>query len=1182
MDPDQQELDEQLRQLNEAIASFTGSVAGIIKPINDVTASINKSTNVENTNTDVVNQNTGTVDRLAEANKKAADIGAEASRKIVGSLNTLAGAAKTFTQTVLSDQEGFTKYGSTISQVGSASLQLGSSFGALGTVLGLLGFGLSKVAEQAMKQADGLLKGLDQLSDMGGAGDITSKQLYGMAHNMGLTSQNLDVFTKAVGRSRTSMMALGGTASTGIPKLAKMFAVSADQRQAFQRLGVDQEHLMARMSDYVDLQVQSGLMFEKDAVESGAAQKRSLQYAETISIISAVTGRNAEEAKQGMLRAKANYDIQIHQAQLQAELLDPKTSEDRKNEIKKRLAIEDQLINTAEQSKDADFLAAVRSKLATGIYTSTSVMLVRKHVDVDKIIDGQMQRSLESIEAEKGVGEARAQLMDQTVQGYKQNLKEVGVAATRSEDVQKQWGLSPTFNQSMTENYNKTLDDFRKQGDDARAKIGKPDEGKTNKAIDEDPAQVARNKMTQMEIDASQKLDDLTLSMNPLLGGNTGMFTAFAVAVGAVTLSFTAIIAANAFSTGKELLSGGGLRGMLGGLFKKGGGGAAKGAVGLGGRLLSGAGKLGKLGLGGAAVAGLGYGAYELYNNRDKLGFGSDTKEAPKASTSHEKEENTKKGIHQNRQQIENLREIHKQANELKKLRVDSKKIEDTAAAAETYLKAMGAVNSIGEGTGNAVSGVLSSINEHFKTKLPYEQLEEFTKKTINKKKVDNNAEAFISYARAMASFKGYGSMLGSISASISDGIRSHFKAPLPLQEFEAFANIQSNPAQVKKNSISFVYFSDAMSKYKGGAGVLSAVSTIAGAKLNSLFGQDSAVDAFYKFNDPKNKIGPNALNNSEAFLNFSKAMGMLSGGSGGMLSGLANGAAAVAGAAVGSVASLGGAALSALGSAGSWVGSKLSGAFGSFGNWIMDAVAGHEGVRTKPYKDSLGLWTIGVGHLIGDGKSLPPQYNREFSKDEIKAMFQQDYQKHAQAASGIPGFNNQNEKSKGALIDMTFNMGPAWYRKWPNFTRALAAGDNQGAANQLQGSKWAGQVGRRAQEDIAMIRAGAQKAKVGGLFEGPHDGYPMELHGTELVIPLDANSILTKLASTSAESVVKDLHRDTAKATPKPTSTTGTPKKTSGISKEMIHAMSIKFDKVINTIDNTNHVQKKLLKQAL
>jgi hypothetical protein len=39
-------------------------------------------------------------------------------------------------------------------------------------------------------------------------------------------------------------------------------------------------------------------------------------------------------------------------------------------------------------------------------------------------------------------------------------------------------------------------------------------------------------------------------------------------------------------------------------------------------------------------------------------------------------------------------------------------------------------------------------------------------------------------------------------------------------------------------------------------------------------------------------------------------------------------------------------------------------------------------------------------------------------------------------------------------------------------------------------------------------------KAAKGGVFTGPKTGYPMELHGTEIVVPLNQNSVLTKLAN--------------------------------------------------------------------
>jgi len=46
-----------------------------------------------------------------------------------------------------------------------------------------------------------------------------------------------------------------------------------------------------------------------------------------------------------------------------------------------------------------------------------------------------------------------------------------------------------------------------------------------------------------------------------------------------------------------------------------------------------------------------------------------------------------------------------------------------------------------------------------------------------------------------------------------------------------------------------------------------------------------------------------------------------------------------------------------------------------------------HEGVRSKPYRCPAGLWTVGVGHLIGDGKSLPESWNKTFTQEEINGI---------------------------------------------------------------------------------------------------------------------------------------------------------------------------------------------------
>jgi len=142
----------------------------------------------------------------------------------------------------------------------------------------------------------------------------------------------------------------------------------------------------------------------------------------------------------------------------------------------------------------------------------------------------------------------------------------------------------------------------------------------------------------------------------------------------------------------------------------------------------------------------------------------------------------------------------------------------------------------------------------------------------------------------------------------------------------------------------------------------------------------------------------------------------------------------------------------------------------------IMAMIQRHEGFKQRPYKDSLGLWTIGVGHLIGDGKSLPAEWDREFSLEEIQKLFAGDYIKHKMAAMKIPGFDTLNSSGQAALIDITYNMGPTWWHRWPTFTKDMQAHDIAGAAASLEDSKWYTQVGARAREVVGLLKSGAGK----------------------------------------------------------------------------------------------------------
>lgn len=82
-----------------------------------------------------------------------------------------------------------------------------------------------------------------------------------------------------------------------------------------------------------------------------------------------------------------------------------------------------------------------------------------------------------------------------------------------------------------------------------------------------------------------------------------------------------------------------------------------------------------------------------------------------------------------------------------------------------------------------------------------------------------------------------------------------------------------------------------------------------------------------------------------------------------------------------------------------------------------------HEGVRLKPYKDPIGLWTVGVGHLIGDGKSLPIEWFRTFTMDEVDELLKKDLAKFERGVLRLcPNYLTQPRFD--ALVSFAFNVG--------------------------------------------------------------------------------------------------------------------------------------------------------------
>jgi lysozyme len=122
------------------------------------------------------------------------------------------------------------------------------------------------------------------------------------------------------------------------------------------------------------------------------------------------------------------------------------------------------------------------------------------------------------------------------------------------------------------------------------------------------------------------------------------------------------------------------------------------------------------------------------------------------------------------------------------------------------------------------------------------------------------------------------------------------------------------------------------------------------------------------------------------------------------------------------------------------------------------------EGLKLKPYRDSVGKLTIGVGHNLEDAG---------ISEAAAYVILDEDIAVAASEAAKLPVFAGLDPVRQDVLIDMIFNMGLPRLRGFVNMLGALADNNWDEAAKQMLDSRWATQVGSRANELAQMIKSG-------------------------------------------------------------------------------------------------------------
>lgn len=124
-----------------------------------------------------------------------------------------------------------------------------------------------------------------------------------------------------------------------------------------------------------------------------------------------------------------------------------------------------------------------------------------------------------------------------------------------------------------------------------------------------------------------------------------------------------------------------------------------------------------------------------------------------------------------------------------------------------------------------------------------------------------------------------------------------------------------------------------------------------------------------------------------------------------------------------------------------------------------------HEGLRLKPYRDTLGVLTIGVGRNLDD---------RGLTEGEALYLLDSDIDLcERQLVARFPWFAALDAERQRVLLDMVFNLGLTRLLDFKKMLSAVGRGDYAAAAAEMLASRWATQVGARAKRLGLMMSTG-------------------------------------------------------------------------------------------------------------
>jgi len=139
----------------------------------------------------------------------------------------------------------------------------------------------------------------------------------------------------------------------------------------------------------------------------------------------------------------------------------------------------------------------------------------------------------------------------------------------------------------------------------------------------------------------------------------------------------------------------------------------------------------------------------------------------------------------------------------------------------------------------------------------------------------------------------------------------------------------------------------------------------------------------------------------------------------------------------------------------------------------LLDQLRLDEGYKPAPYKDSLGVWTIGYGSTYIGVDRVTATTSWISNQTALSMLMGGAFSACIDAQGIFDNFDELDDVRQEVLVNMAYNLGGIGLARFVKMNAAIQSNDFDLAAAEMKNSNWYNQVGDRAKRLVNRMITG-------------------------------------------------------------------------------------------------------------